>query len=423
MENVKNKAEYCLACPKKPCSNTCPLNNDTAGFIKLVKQEKYKEAYELLCETTVLQPICGRICPHTKQCQKSCVRGIKGEPVEIGNLESFVGDLAIKNNWRIHTREQAETKKEKIAVIGGGPAGLTCAAFLAKRGYQVTIYEKHKELGGILSYGIPEFRLEKTIVAETIKKILELGIEVKTNIQLSIEPKENGITLKELENEYDAIFLGIGANISSKMGIVGEDLQGVYGGNELLENGTHPDYTGKNVAVIGGGNVAMDASRTIKRFGAKSVKVIYRRAEEQMPAEKKEIADAKEEGVEFLFQTNILKIFGNKQVEKVECIKTKLIQKDGETRLSPVNIENSNYLMDIDYVVMALGSSPEISLTSSLNIKTDNRGRIEVNENNQTSNPKVFAGGDLTGMAGTVAWAARSGRDAAKNIIGFLECK
>ena len=167
----------------------------------------------------------------------------------------------------------------------------------------------------------------------------------------------------------------------------------------------------------------MDCARTIKKKGAKEVYVIYRRAEEQMPAEKKEIADAKEEGVEFLFQTNILKIFGNKQVEKVECIKTKLIQKDGETRLSPVNIENSNYLMDIDYVVMALGSSPEISLTSSLNIKTDNRGRIEVNENNQTSNPKVFAGGDLTGMAGTVAWAARSGRDAAKNIIGFLECK
>ncbi len=424
MENIdiiKNTAEYCLSCPKKPCSNTCPLENDTSGFIKLIKQEKYKEAYELLCETTVLQPICGRICPHTKQCQKGCVRGIKGEPVNIGELEAFVGDLAIKNNWKIPKNENSTSKK--IAVIGGGPAGLTCAAFLAKQGYQVTIYEKHNELGGILSHGIPEFRLGKETVIQTINKILELGIEVITNTELSIELKENCTTLKQLEKEYDAIFLGFGANISSKMGIPGEALEGVYGGNELLENNTHPDYTGKNVAVIGGGNVAMDTARTIKKLGAKTVTVIYRRAEEQMPAEKKEIEEAKEEGIEFLFQTNILKILGNKKVEQIECIKTELKQKEGEARLSPVNIENSNYLMNIDYVVMAVGSSPEIELTSSLNITTDNRGRITTNENNQTSNHKVFAGGDLTGTIGTVAWAARSGRNSAKSIIEFLENK
>lgn len=421
MENIKGRAQYCLSCPKKPCSNTCPLNNDTAGFITLIKNEKYKEAYELLCKTTVLHAICGRICPHTKQCQKSCVRGIKGEPVDIGNLEAFVGDLAIKNNWGIPRRNNSANRK--IAVVGGGPAGLTCAAFLAQNGYQVTIYEKHEKLGGILSYGIPKFRLDKEIVNQTIKKILELGIKVKTNVELSVKSKENGVTIAELENEYDAIFLGIGANISTKMKIEGEELQGVYGGNELLEKGIHPDYTGKNVAVIGGGNVAMDTARTIKRLGAQSVTIIYRRAEEQMPAEKKEVREAKEEGIEFLFQTNILKILGDKNVKQIECIKTELVQKEGETRLSPINIENSNYLMDIDYVVMALGSSPEIAITSRLNINVDRKGRVEVNENNQTSNLKIFAGGDLTGGPGTVAWAARSGRDAAENIIKFLESK
>lgn len=422
IDAIKNKAEYCLSCVKRPCSETCPLNNNTAGFIKLIKQEKYKEAYELLCETTVLQPICGRICPHTKQCQKGCVRGIKGEPVSIGDLEAFIGDLAIKNNWTIPKKNSQAKTNKKIAVIGGGPAGLTCAAFLAKQGYQVTIYEKHNELGGILSHGIPEFRLGKTIVTETIKKILDLGIEVKTETELSAKKKENVITIKELENQYDAIFLSFGANVSSQMGIEGEELYGVYGGNELLEKEIHPDYSGKNVAVIGGGNVAMDTARTIKRLGAKNVTIIYRRAEEQMPAEKKEIKEAKEEGIEFLFQTNILKILGDKQVEKIECIKTELKQKEGDSRLSPVNIENSNYLIDMDYVVMAVGASPEIHLTSSLNIKTDNRGRIQVNEINQTSNEKVFAGGDLIGEKGTVAWAARSGRDAAENIMNFLEC-
>jgi len=420
MEKIKEKAEYCLSCIKKPCSTTCPLNNDTAGFIKLIKEEKYKEAYELLCKTTVLQPICGLICPHDKQCQKSCVRGIKGKTVNIGELEAFVGEQAIKNNWKIPKNAEVKHNK-KIAVIGSGPAGLTCSAFLAMNGYQVTIYERYNELGGILVHGIPEFRLDKKIVKETVKKILELGIEAKTNTKLSSVSQLDCVTLQELENQYDAIFLGFGANVSSKMGILGEELEGVYGGNQLLESNSHPNYIGKNVAVIGGGNVAMDTARTIKKLGAKTVTIIYRRAQEQMPAEIKEIQDAKAEGVEFLFQTNILKIWGNKKVEKIECIKTELKQKEGDSRLSPVNIEGSNYLIDMDYVIMALGSSPEVELTSNLNLETDSKGRIRVNENNQTSNPKIFAGGDLIGEKGTVAWAARSGRNSAENIIKFLE--
>jgi len=308
MENtntIQNKAEYCLTCIKKPCSDSCHLNNDIPSFIKLIKQEEYKKAFELLCDTTVLQPICGLICPHEKQCQKNCVRGIKGEAVSIGELEAFIGRQAIENHWEIPKKNLKLNKK--IAVIGGGPSGLTCAAFLAKEGYQVTIFEKHSMLGGILSHGIPEFRLDKEIIVETINKILELGIEVKTNIELNKD-----ITLEQLEKEYDAIFLGFGANISAKMQIPGENLEGVFGGNELLETNKHPNYLEKNVAVIGGGNVAIDTARTIKRLGAKTVKVIYRRAEEQMPAEKKEIEFAKSEGIEFLFQTNILKILGDR---------------------------------------------------------------------------------------------------------------
>lgn len=416
MENINSKADYCLECIKKPCSQSCPLNNDTAGFIKLVKEQQYQKAYELLCETTVLQPICGRICPHTKQCQKSCIRGIKGEPVSIGELEAYVGDLAIKNNWKIPKNSNETAKNKKIAVVGGGPSGLTCAAFLAKQGYKVTIYEKHQKLGGILSYGIPEFRLNSKTTEATIQKILDLGIETKLGQVLGKD-----YTINELENCYDAIFLSFGANISNKMNIEGENLQGVFGGNELLENNTHPDYTNKNVAIIGGGNVAMDAARTIKRLGAQNVTVIYRRAEEQMPAEKKEIEEAKNEGIEFLFQTNILRILGNGKVEKVECIKTELKQKEGESRLSPVNIENSNYYKDIDYIVMSVGAGPETKITQTLGLELDSKGRIQVNENNQTSKLKIFAGGDLIGETSTVAWAARSGRNSAESIIKFLK--
>ena len=416
MENIDRKADHCLGCIKKPCSQGCPLNNDTAGFIKLVKEQQYQKAYELLCETTVLQPICGRICPHTKQCQKSCIRGINGEPVSIGEIEAYVGDLAIKNNWKIPKSSNETAGNKKIAIVGGGPSGLTCAAFLARQGYKVTIYEKHQKLGGILSHGIPEFRLNSKITEATIQKILDLGIETKLGQELGKD-----YTINELENCYDAIFLSFGANISNKMNIEGENLRGVYGGNELLENNTHPDYTNKNVAIIGGGNVAMDAARTIKRLGAKNVTVIYRRAEEQMPAEKKEIEEAKNEGIEFLFQTNILRILGNEKVEKIECIKTELKQKEGESRLSPVNIENSNYYKDIDYIVMSVGAGPELKITQTLGLELDSKGRIQANENNQTSNPKIFAGGDLIGETSTVAWASRSGRNAAESIIEYLE--
>lgn len=242
----KNIVKDCLGCKVKPCQKGCPLSNDITGFIQLVKEEKYKEAYELSCQTTVLQSICGRICPHTKQCQGSCVRRIKFESIEIGKVEAFLGDLAIKNNWKI-PKFTDENNGKKVAVIGGGPAGLTCGAFLARNGFDVTIYEKHSSLGGIIEHGIPEFRLERKILEDAINKILELGIKVEYNKELGKD-----FSIEDLEEKYDAIFLSFGKNISSKMGIDGEDLNGVYGGNELLEYKNYPDFKDKNVAIIGG---------------------------------------------------------------------------------------------------------------------------------------------------------------------------
>lgn len=416
MEEIREKSEYCLNCKAKPCSiKGCPLGNQIPQFIEQIKQENYKEAYEILAKTSVLQGVCGRICPHQKQCQGSCVRGIKGEPVSIGELEAFVFDTMLEEDESLLNcyKEEMEKNKtnKKVAVIGGGPAGLTASSFLAKSGAKVTIYEKYDYLGGLLMHGIPEFRLPKEIVKKTVDKILHLGIEVKYNHELG-----KNLSLKELESQYDAIFLSIGANKSSKMGVEGEELEGVIGGNELLEYNLHPNYDGKTVAVIGGGNVAMDCARTIKRLGAKEVKVIYRRAEEQMPAEQKEIEDAKKEEIEFLFQNNIVKIMGKDKVEKVELVKTKLVQKENESRLVPVNIEGSNYEIKVDNIVMALGSKVE-NYVEKLGLKTTKWGNIEINENYQTSNPKIFAGGDLAGVKSTVAWAAYSGREAANNIL------
>lgn len=410
MEEIEMR-EYCLNCKIKPCCNQgCPLNNNIPTFIK---ETDYKKAFEILSKTTVLPAICGRICPHEKQCQGSCVRGIKQSPVKIGKIESIIGDKSIKENYKIPTDRKENLKTKRVAIVGGGPAGLTCAAFLARQGLQVTIYEKHNELGGILSHGIPEFRLPRETMEKTIDKILELKINVEYNKELG-----KNISVVELSKKYDAVFISIGANIPAKMGIEGENLNGVYGGNDLLEYNKHPAYSGKNVAIIGGGNVAMDCARTIVRMGAKKVYVIYRRAKEQMPAEIKEIESAENEGIEFIYQTNIIKIIGKSRVEKIECVKTELVKIEGQNRLSPVNIEGSNFILPMDYVVMATGSKPEKNAIKEL--EKNKWNYIKVNENMQTSIKNVYAGGDIVGEKQTVAWAARSGRDAAENILKFL---
>lgn len=408
MKEIEEIRSYCLNCKNSQCRiKGCPLDNCIPEFIHEIDSKK---AYEILCNTTVLPAICGRICPHEKQCEGSCIRGIKGEPVSIGAMEAYIGDLSIENNYELSIEVDERAKDKRVAVIGSGPAGLTCAAFLARRGVKVTIYEKHDKLGGLLTHGIPEFRLPREVVEKTIEKILNLGVEAKLNQELGRD-----FEIEDLAKKYDAVFVAIGANIPAKMNVEGEGLEGVYGGNYLLEYNKHPNYTGKKVAIIGGGNVAMDSARTIKKLGASEVYVIYRRAEEQMPAEKKEIADAKKEGIEFLFQTNIVKILGKEKVEKLECIKTELVKKEGENRLSPVNIEGSNFILDMDYVVMATGSKPENNIIEKF--EKNEYGYIKIDENMQTSINKVFAGGDIVGQKATVAWAARSGRDAAEKIL------
>ena len=413
MNSLLEESNRCLNCKVKPCQKACPLGNDIPSFIKFVKEDNLKEAFNVLTQTTVLGAICGRVCPHFKQCKGSCVRGIKSEPISIGELEAYVFDNAFKENYDIKTTNELEGKK--VAIIGGGPAGLTCAAFLRMSGADVTIYEKQPKLGGITRYGIQDFRLSREIIDKNIEEILNLGIKAECNKALGKD-----YNLEDLEKEYDAIYLSFGANVSSKMNIPGENLQGVYGGNELLETNIHPNYEGKNVAVSGGGNVAMDTARTIKRLGAKNVYVIYRRAKEQMPAEELEIEEAEKEGVEFLFKTNIVKILGNEKVEKLECIKTELVEKEGEKRPVPVNIENSNYLLDMDYVVMAVGSKPDGEIVSKTKLEVTQYGNIKVDENYMTSKKGIFAGGDLIGTKSTVAWAARSGRNASEAIKKYL---
>ena len=407
LEEIQKQAKYCLNCKTKPCKLGCPLQNNIPDFIKCIKEENYEEAFKVLSDTTIFEPICGRICPQKSQCEGNCVRGIKGNSVHIGELEKFVGDYALEN-MELPIIDAKEDSK-KIAIIGSGPSGLACSYYLSSRGFKVSIYEKHSKLGGLLRYGIPEFRLEKEILDKWLEKyILNKNVTVFTNIELGKD-----ILLEDLKKDYDAVVLAFGANVSNKMNIEGEDKEFVLGGNELLEYRNMPDFTEKKVAIIGGGNVAMDTSRTIKKLGAKDVYVVYRRAEKQMPAERKEIEDAKEEGIEFLFQTNMIKVLDN----KIECVKTELLKKEGETREYPVNIEGSNFFMDIDFVILAVGSSPNKKVIDKLGLETSRWGYIKVDESYKTSDEKIYAVGDLIGTKQTVAWAARSGFECAKMLI------
>ncbi len=404
---VKIAASKCETCVTKPCQIGCPLNIDIPEFIENVKNNNYGEAFKVLCKSTVLPSVCGKICPVDKQCQGSCAKKVSYDPVEIGKIESYVGDLAVENGWKLPRKGK---KKERVAVIGSGPSGLTCAGFLAENGYQVTIYEKHEYLGGLLYHGIPKFRLNKELVSKVIKQILDLGIEVKTNVSLGKD-----ISLKELEKEYDAVFLGLGANVSKMMGLSGEELNGVYGANELLENLVQVDYTSKRVVVIGGGGVSIDMARTAIKEGASEVGIIYRRSRSEMSAEMNDIRAAKKEGIKFLFQTNVIKVIGKDKVNGIECVKTTL---DKEKKA--INVEGSNFVIDTDVVIMAVGSRADSELLESLKLDVKENGYLMVNSNNQTSNPKIFAAGDLTGAKSTVAWACRNGRDTAYSIMKFL---
>lgn len=435
MELIEEK-NYCLNCKNKPCSTSgCPLGNDIPGFIKA---ENDKTAFEILCKTTVLPAICGRICPKSRYCQANCIRGIKQAPVEIGKLEQYIGDISIKNNYKIPKHIDEE---KKVAVVGSGPAGLTCAAFLAMKGIQVTIYEKNKKLGGILQYGIPSFRLDKKIVDESIKKILDLGIEAKTEKELGKD-----FTIEQLAKEYNAVFVSIGASKPKKI-LEGEN---ILSGNLLLDkiqkNEGVPNFKDKKIIVYGGGNVAIDVSRTLKRLGA-DVCIVYRRNVEQMPAEFNEIREAQNEGIKIIEKTNIIEFKDG----KASCIKTKLAEiveengngnepintineniknnieillqqknmKRNKTRVE--NIEGSNFEIEANYIILATGSQADQELLNKQGIETDKKGFIKIDDHNRTSLKNVYAGGDVVGEEATVAYAARSGRETANYITQMLQ--
>ncbi|MBQ6860776.1 MAG: FAD-dependent oxidoreductase [Clostridia bacterium] len=410
MCEFEKEINRCLNCNNKPCKNACPLENDIPRIISLIKQGNCKDAYEVLSETTVLPAICSIICPHEKQCRKNCTLKYKGEALSVGVIESNLAKMAVEKDWKLPMFDNS-LKGKKVAIVGAGPAGLTAAAFLARYGAEVSIFEKREKLGGVLMYGIPDFRLDKTLLENTINRLIEeLNIKVFCNYKFN-----DNLNYDDLLNKYDAIFLGMGANKSKMLNISGEKLKGVFGGNELLEYDFHPDYNNKVVFVSGGGNVAIDTARIIKRKGAKRTVIVYRRSEEEMPADLKEIADAKKDGVEFIFNTNVINIIGKEKVEKIECIKTKY---DENEKL--VNVKDTNYFLDADYFVMSIGSTVDESCVIDNKIELNKNGKVLVNDDMQIGNSKFFAGGNIISDNSSAAMAARSGRDAAYKIRDFL---
>ena len=409
MEDITKKASYCLSCKSKNCMKGCPLSNDITQAIIYVKSCDYENAYKEFLNTTLLSSICGRICPHSKQCQGSCIRGIKGESVSIGDIEAYVGDYGLDKDIDINMLNNNKVIDKKVAIIGSGPCGITCAATLKRLGVKnVTIFEKKDYLGGLLVHGIPDFRLSKDIVKKVYDKILSLGIDVKYNMELG-----NNITLEELRKKYDAIFIAIGANISSYMGIEGEDLDGVYGGNELLEYKKYPDFKGKKVAVIGGGNVAMDSARVAVRMGANKVKILYRRDREHMPAREIELDDAIKDGVEFKELTRVVSANEkNGKIISLNCVKTEII--DGKA----VDIKDAKeFQEEANTVVFAIGLKPDKSLIQNQGIELDDWGYIKIDENGKTNLPNIYAGGDNTESKATVCRALAAGKKAAFGIM------
>ncbi|MDQ2087552.1 NADPH-dependent glutamate synthase [Herbivorax sp. ANBcel31] len=431
-EMAIEEAQRCLQCKHKPCVEGCPVNVKIPEFIKLVAEGKFKEAYVKIKETNSLPAICGRVCPQESQCERFCVRGKKGEPVAIGRLERFVADWYIKN---IDSKSDVPKKNnKKVAIIGSGPASLTCAGDLANIGYDVTIFEAFHVPGGVLVYGIPEFRLPKDIVKKEIDSLKEIGVQIKTNMVIG-----KVFSLDELiEEGYDAIFVGSGAGLPKFMGIPGENLNGVYSSNEFLtrvnlmkaykfpEYDT-PVYVGKNVAVVGGGNVAMDAARSSKRLGAENVYIIYRRSEAEMPARLEEVHHAKEEGIIFKFLENPTKIIGTDDgwIKGIECTEMELGKPDESGRRKPIAKEGSEHIIDVNSVIIAIGQGPNPLISSNTkDLETKKWGGIIIDENTgATSKEGVFAGGDIVTGAATVILAMGAGKKAAEAIDDYIKNK
>ncbi len=430
-EQAVEEAARCLGCKDKPCTHGCPVSIDIPGFIKLIKQKDFEKAFLLIHESSSLPAVCGRVCPQETQCESRCVRGKKGEPVAIGRLERFVADW--HNAHILQSDHLPLPNGHKIAVIGSGPSGLTCAGDLAKKGYEVTIFEALHQAGGVLVYGIPEFRLPKKVVQLEIDYLKALGVKIETNMVIG-----RILSIDDLFSlGYEAVFIGSGAGLPRFMGIPGENLKGVYSANEFLtrinlmkayqENSATPVFRGNKVVVIGGGNVAMDAARCAKRLGAEHVTIVYRRSETELPARKDEVLHAREEQVEFKLLNNPVAILGDDcgSVRGIKCVKMDLGAPDASGRRRPVEVPGSEFTLDCDCVIVAIGTSPNPLIKSTTKgLETEKWGGIIADETTgQTSRYGVFAGGDAVTGAATVILAMGAGKTAATAIDEFIQNK
>ena len=430
MQMALDEASRCLHCKHKPCVNGCPVNINIPDFIKMITEENFEGAYQVISESSSLPAVCGRVCPQESQCESKCVRGIKTEPVGIGRLERFVADY--HNEHSTEKIQKPESNGHKVAVIGSGPSGLTCAGDLAKLGYEVTIFEALHTAGGVLQYGIPEFRLPKAIVNKEVDNLRDLGVDVETNMVIG-----RVLSIDELmEDGYEAVFIGSGAGLPRFMNIPGENLKGVYSANEFLtrvnlmkaykESSTTPIMHAKRVAVVGGGNVAMDAARSALRLGAEEVNIIYRRSDAELPARAEEVHHAKEEGIIFRTLTNPIEILGDDDdaVTGIKCVEMELGEPDASGRRRPIVKEGSEFTIPMDCVIMSIGTSPNPLIKSTTEgLDTQKWGGIIADEDGLTSRPFVYAGGDAVTGAATVILAMGAGKKAAAAIDEAIKNK
>ncbi|HIX65656.1 MAG TPA: NADPH-dependent glutamate synthase [Candidatus Anaerotruncus excrementipullorum] len=430
LEMAMDEAKRCLHCKNQPCVSGCPVNVHIPQFIAKVAEGDFAGAYQEIALTNALPAICGRVCPQENQCEGKCVRGIKGEPVGIGRLERFVADW-----WMEHGTQQVQRPApngHRVAVVGAGPAGLTCAGDLAKLGYQVTVFEALQTAGGVLVYGIPQFRLPKEIVAKEVDALKQLGVEIQTNMVIGKVDSVDEL----FQQGYEAVFIGSGAGLPRFMNIPGESLLGVYSANEYLtrinlmkayrKGYDTPIARARRVAVVGGGNVAMDAARCAKRMGAEEVYIVYRRSEVELPARAEEVHHAKEEGIVFKLLSNPVQILGDEKglVKGIECVQMELGEPDASGRRRPIPKEGSNFVLDVDAVIMAIGTSPNPLIRSTTTgLEANRHGCLVADEKGATTKPGVFAGGDTVTGAATVILAMGAGKTAAQSIDAYIRSK